>query len=97
VRIRAYTHAERPELEEAWDEVVGGAWPPFLHHDEVCNRNWWRLTTTFGPFQVYLVDEEDGRVVGWGNAIPFAWNGETASLPDGVRGVLPLGISGRDG
>ncbi|MBA2487927.1 MAG: GNAT family N-acetyltransferase [Chloroflexi bacterium] len=87
---QAFSHKERPELGSSWDEVVGPAWPKFMYEDAVCNRFWSGLTRRFPSFQIYLVEQDSGRVVGHANSIPFAWSGATADLPDGVNGVLPL-------
>lgn len=93
---RVVSYAERPELAAQWDDVVGPAWPEFLFHDAVCNRYWGSLSTDFPQFQIYLVDDESGRMVGQGNSIPFAWDGRPETLPDGVDGVLPLAFEQRE-
>jgi GNAT superfamily N-acetyltransferase len=93
---RIVSYVDRPDLDGSWDEVVGPAWPEFLYHDAVCNRLWPRLFDEFADFQLYLVDEEADRVVGQGNSAPFAWNGDPATLPDGVNGVLPLAVEQRE-
>jgi GNAT superfamily N-acetyltransferase len=94
VGISVVTYAERPELDDAWDEVVGAAWPEFMLHDQVVNENWRYLFEEFGELQLYLVDEGD-RVVGVGNTIPLVWDGTIDGLPGGVDDVLLRGISER--
>jgi hypothetical protein len=93
---RIVSYVDRPDLDGSWDEVVGPAWPEFLYHDAVCNRLWPHLFDEFADFQFYLLDEEADRVVGQGNSAPFAWNGDPATLPDGVNGVLPLAVEQRE-
>ena len=92
---RVVSHAARPELEEAWDDVVGAAWPEFMLHDAVVNQHWVRLAQDFPRFQLYVLDD-DGGVGAFVDSVPFPWNGEPASLPDGVDGVLPLAMQALD-
>jgi hypothetical protein len=48
----------------------------------------------FPELQLVLCDAH-GRVVAGGYTIPFAWDGQTATLPMGVDGVLTLGVRER--
>lgn len=79
-------------MDDARWEWFASAWPEFMLHDPVCNANWHHLTESFPRHQVYLVDD-DARVVGLGNAIPFPWDGDPATLPDGVAGVFPAAVA----
>jgi GNAT superfamily N-acetyltransferase len=60
-----------------------GAWPEFMYHDPVLNELFARVIDEFAEFQFYAWDDERSEVAGVGNAIPAAWDGEIASLPDG--------------
>jgi GNAT superfamily N-acetyltransferase len=60
-----------------------GAWPEFMYHDTVLNELFGRVIGEFAEFQFYAWDDERNEVVGVGNAVPTAWDGEIASLPDG--------------
>jgi hypothetical protein len=96
VKTRVVTHAERPDLGKAASaEVVGPSWPEFMHHDAVANEHLGRLTRDFSASQLYILDD-DGLVAAVGNSVPFPWDGATATLPDGIDGVLPLAMRARD-
>jgi len=60
-----------------------GAWPEFMYHDPVLNELFGRVIGEFAEFQFYAWDDERNEVVGVGNAIPTAWDGDIASLPVG--------------
>ena len=88
--------AARPDIgEERWEQIVPPAWPSFLLHDQVCNANWHHLEEEFLAFQFYIIDEATDEVLGQANTIPFRWDGDPASLPDGVDGILPISIRQR--
>jgi GNAT superfamily N-acetyltransferase len=71
-----------------------GAWPEFLYHDPVLNRLFGRVISDFAEFQFYAWDDEREEVVGVGNAIPAAWDGDVASLPDrGIDAVVEAGFA----
>lgn len=84
--------AERPDL----DRPLGldRVWPEFLKHGDVTNLYWDRLYEELPEFQLVLVDDEGGEVLGRGNTIPFEWDGSIAGLPAGVDGVLERGFEG---
>jgi GNAT superfamily N-acetyltransferase len=94
--VRVLTVSERPFTDAEWEEVVRPAWVEFLHHDAVVNEYWGWLDADFADFQFTLVDDEE-RVVGVGNTIPFAWDGTLAGLPNGINGVLPVAVRGLEG
>ena len=72
-----------------------GAWPEFMYHDAVLDRLFGRVIEEFAEFQFYAWDEERKEVVGVGNAIPAAWDGEIATLPaGGVDAVVEDGFAG---
>ena len=54
-----------------------------MYHDPVLNRLFGRVIEEYPEFQYYAWDDERDEVVGVGNAIPAAWDGDVASLPDG--------------
>ena len=71
-----------------------GAWPEFLYHDPVLNDLFGRVIDELAEFQYYAWDDEREEVVGVGNAIPTAWDGNVASLPDGgVDAVVEAGFA----
>ena len=88
------TMRARPDIdEERWEQIVPPVWPAFMMHDAVANENWHHLAEpAFLDFQFYVLDPHTDEVLCQGNTIPFAWDGEPASLPDGIDGLLPLAI-----
>jgi GNAT superfamily N-acetyltransferase len=54
-----------------------------MYHDTVLNRLFDRVIAEYAEFQFYAWDDEGEEVVGAGNALPVAWGGDIASLPDG--------------
>jgi GNAT superfamily N-acetyltransferase len=88
------TRAERPgKLPHA--SGLEHAWPEFMYHDPVLNRLFGRVIDEYAELQFYAWDDEREEVVGAGNAIPAAWDGDAASLPDGgVDAVVEAGFAG---
>jgi GNAT superfamily N-acetyltransferase len=71
-----------------------GAWAEFMYHDAVLNELFGRVIAEFAEFQFYAWDDEREEVVGVGNAIPTAWDGDVATLPDGgVDAVVQAGFA----
>jgi GNAT superfamily N-acetyltransferase len=76
------TRAERPgKLPHA--ASLAAPWPEFLYHDAVLERLFGRVIAEYAEFQFYAWDDEREEVVGVGNAVPAAWDGDRASVPDG--------------
>jgi GNAT superfamily N-acetyltransferase len=71
-----------------------GAWPAFMYHDPVLNRLFGRVIEELPELQFYAWDDEREQVVGVGNAMPAAWDGDPASLPDGgIDAVVEAGFA----
>jgi GNAT superfamily N-acetyltransferase len=87
------TRAERPgRLPHA--SGLEAVWPEFMYHDSVLDRLFGRVISEYSEFQFYVWDDEREEVVGAGNAIPTAWDGNGASLPDaGVDAVVEAGFA----
>lgn len=77
------TRAERPGSLPHIAGLRAQVWPEFMYHDAVLNRLFDRVIADYAEFQFYAWDDEREEVVGVGNAIPAAWDGDVASLPDG--------------
>jgi GNAT superfamily N-acetyltransferase len=76
------TRAERPgKLPHA--DSLAALWPEFMYHDPLLERLFGRVIAEYAEFHFYVWDNERKEVVGGGNAIPTAWDGDGASLPDG--------------
>ena len=90
--MRYVTLAERPDLVTAmWR--MGHDWPEFMRHDPLGDVFFGRLPEVFPPWQQLLLDDDD-RVVGKVNAIPFSWDGTDDDLPDrGWDAVLERGFA----
>jgi len=77
------TRAERTGKQAHIASLESGIWPEFMYHDPVLERLFARVIGEYAEFQFYVWDDEREEVVGGGNAIPAAWDGETATLPNG--------------
>jgi GNAT superfamily N-acetyltransferase len=91
--LRFPTGAERPNLLPRWRDLMV-VWPEFMHHDPVCNRLFGRVRTEYASLQFFSWDDETDELVAEGNALPAAWDGDPASLPDeGIDAVLEAGFA----
>ena len=79
--IIAVTLAERPDLLDAANTLIGSCWPEFMKHDAVSNRLWSRLYADFLDFQYVLLDAGGALLAGC-NSIPVWWDGDDTGLPD---------------
>ena len=90
---KVYTQAQRPDLSDQIDEVIGASWSAFMQNDEVANQYFTCLEEWFSPYQYTLTDDND-VVMAVGNAIPFYWDGTAEGLPKGWDDVFLKGIEG---
>jgi GNAT superfamily N-acetyltransferase len=82
------TRAERPGSQPHAAGLRAGLWPGFMYHDPVQNRYFRQVIEDYAEFHFYAWDDEREEVVGGGNAIPAAWDGNAASLP--ARGISAI-------
>ena len=76
------TRAERPgKLPHA--ESLAAPDPAFMNQGSVLKRLFGRMVAEYAEFLFYAWDDEREEVIGVGHAIPAAWDGDRASLPDG--------------
>jgi GNAT superfamily N-acetyltransferase len=54
-----------------------------MNEGAVLKRLFGRVVAEYAEFLFYAWDDEREEVIGVGHAIPAAWDGDTASLPDG--------------
>ena len=87
------TYVDRPDLDDRWADTVGPAWPEFLTHDATVNEFLSHLYEIAPEHQFFVVERDSDAVVCVGNSVPFRWDGDPASLPDGIDGVLPLAVA----
>jgi GNAT superfamily N-acetyltransferase len=85
--LRFPTDAERPDLRGS--PLLEDVWPEFMYHDPVLNRFFVRDIRESPEVQFYAWDDERDEVVGQGNAVPFTWDGDEATLPEqGIDAAL---------
>jgi len=85
------TIGQRPDLQDQIDDLNPEVWPEFMLHDDVAERYWGLIFTSFPDFQIAFCDEND-RVIATGNSIPVAWDGTLKGLPDSWDEVLEQGF-----
>ncbi|HET9496117.1 MAG TPA: GNAT family N-acetyltransferase [Chloroflexia bacterium] len=90
-----FTIAERPDYRAQLPEIEGQVWPAFMLESTVAARYWDRLFTDLGDYQTVFVDQA-GSVIAAGMTIPFLWDGDLATLPEGWDAVLELGFAQLD-
>ena len=59
-----------------------------MNEGSVLKRLFGRVVAEYAEFLFYAWDDEREEVVGVGHAIPAAWDGDTAGLPEGFDAVL---------
>src|SRR3954453_21787704 len=95
MEYRLATVAERADLEAQTGAITTEAWPEFMLNDPVANRLWGRLVQDFPAFQILLLDAAE-QVLGYGQSIPFTWDGTVEGLPAGWDAVLEQGMQDFD-
>ena len=87
------TYAERPDLVDAAEDLIGGGWPAFMSADPVEVACWPLLALHAPELQVMVVDRGRDVPVAVGNSVPFDWDADDCSLPDdGWDGALAAGV-----
>lgn len=89
------TLTERPDLDAAVDAHHAGLWEPFMTESEVANRMFPRAHVDWPDDQLVLLDASGG-VVATSNAMPLAWDGTDADLPDGWDDQVLRSAADRD-
>ncbi len=88
------TAAERPDLVAEMLRLGASPWPEFLGHDAVVLTHWPLLHELAPEYQFGLLHVNTGALVAIGNCIPFRWDGDPATLPDGgIDAVLEDGVA----
>ena len=85
--VSLHTAAERPDL---WERGIPSedVWPEYNLHGDVLNQHWGSLDSALADFQFVLYDEAADEVLAEGHTAPMTWNGDDATLPDGIDAVL---------
>jgi hypothetical protein len=94
--LRIVTHAERPDLNDRWNEAIETVWPKFMLNGDVVNQFWGGLGRHFPDCQLYLLDDQTDMLVGVGNTVPVTWDGTAEGLAGGVDDVLTAAIGQRE-
>jgi hypothetical protein len=87
--LAMHTAAERPDL---WERGIESAevWPEYNLHGDVLNQWWGLLDQELADLQFVLHDDETDTVVAEGHTAAFAWDGDDASLPDGIDRAMKV-------
>ncbi len=88
MKLAIVTHAEHPGLRGTLPDL----WPEFMSHDPVVTAFWPRLYAVYPDFQLWAVDREARRTVGYACTVPVRWEG--AAEPRGVDWALTNGTAG---
>lgn len=88
------THRERPDLLDQLDDFAD-LWPEFIFHDAVAREHYEHTRTTFADSNFYLL-ESLGNVIACAVAVPLAWDGTSAGLPDGWDAALIQAVHDHD-
>jgi hypothetical protein len=93
VSLTLHTAAERPDL---WERGIPSrdVWPEYNLHGDVLNQWWGRLDQDLPHLQFVLYDAAADEVVAEGHTGPLWWDGDDASLPDGIDAALVAALSG---
>ena len=91
VGLSVVTAAEHPAMWEQVDsdDVFASVWPEYNNHGDVAGEYFGALIPAFAEFQILVLDQVSGDVVGRGRTIPFEWDGNVEHLP---RGIDALGV-----
>ncbi len=66
--------SDQPNQLELTDPLTEKAWPQFMLHDSVANKNWSKLYEYFPEHQFILKDKENDEIVAIANSIPLSYN-----------------------
>jgi GNAT superfamily N-acetyltransferase len=88
MKLALVTHAEHPELQGTLPEL----WPAFVGHDKVVATFWPRLYEVYPDFQLWVVDRDERRTVGYACTVPVRWDGTPS--PRGIDWALSNGVAG---
>jgi GNAT superfamily N-acetyltransferase len=88
MKLALVTHAEHPELQGTLPEL----WPEFIGHDKVVATFWPRLYEVYPDFQLWVVDRDERRTIGYACTVPVHWDGTPS--PRGIDWALSNGVAG---
>src|SRR5678815_2047346 len=75
--------SELADYRDLAGDIGVASWPEFMMHDSIANSHWHELFDRFSEYQFALFDTEANRMAAMGNSVPFHWEEEVSSLPEG--------------
>ena len=90
--VRLFTWADRPDLAERGPS--SDVWPEYNHHGDVFDDYWGAMLAELPQYQFALYDEDADAVLAEGHTAPLTWDGDDATLPDGIDAALRDAITG---
>jgi hypothetical protein len=94
VSVRLFTWAERPDLADRGPRSAD-VWPEYNTHGDVFDEYWDTLLDELPQYQFALYDEDADAVLAEGHTAPLAWDGDAATLPDGIDAALRDAVTGQ--
>jgi GNAT superfamily N-acetyltransferase len=77
------TYQDAPELVEEADEIIDSLLPKFLFTTSKHNLDQWlQICQEFSTYQVMIVDEQKGRVIGTISSVPVSWHDSLDNFPE---------------
>jgi len=92
--MKVVTTADHPDLVEQTGLAFTTRWPEFIFHGDAAPKYRPRVEECFSHFDILLLIDGDVAAGGW--AVPFAWDGSLAHLPDGYDGALARSVDDHD-
>jgi GNAT superfamily N-acetyltransferase len=92
VTVRLLTWAECPELAER-GPPSDAVWPEYNLHGDVFDTWWGSLLEELPEYQFALYDDSADVVLAEAHTGPLSWNGEDATLPDGIDDALRRAVA----
>jgi GNAT superfamily N-acetyltransferase len=81
-RFKVITPRDLEDYRERATDITKVAWPEFMRHNPVANRNWHELFDRFEEYQFAMWDVENNRMAAIGNSVPFSWVQPLEELPE---------------
>ena len=82
-RFQIITPRDLADYHDLAGEITEAAWPEFMLHDPIANKNWHELFDRFEEYQFAMLDTETNQMAAMGNSLPFYWDEEISELPEG--------------
>ena len=82
-RFQIIKPGDLPDYRDRAGDIGEASWPEFMMHDSVANEYWHELFDRFSEYQFALLDTETNRMAAMGNSLPFYWDDDVSTLPEG--------------